>query len=96
VTPQTLYDLANLVALLGWLPLLLLAPWRRGAAVAAARWVATILAGAYTSLLVAQFARGTGGMDMSTFTSVDALAAAFSLPRCWSLAGRTTWPSTCG
>lgn len=80
MTPQALYDLANLAALLGWLPLLLLAPWRRGLAVLAARWAAAILAGAYASLLVAQFARGTGGMDFATFASIDALAAAFGQP----------------
>jgi hypothetical protein len=80
MSPQQLYDLANLVALVGWLALLLAAPWRRATAILSARWVAAILAGAYASLLAAQFAQGTGGMDVSTFASVDKLAAAFSLP----------------
>lgn len=74
---EALFSAANASALLGWLALLL-APLRRSAAVAAARWVAALLAGLYTVLIAAALLAGAG--EAPDFGSAAALAQAFSRP----------------
>jgi hypothetical protein len=58
MTTEQLFSLANVIALVGWLALLL-APLRRGPAVAAARWVAAVLAGLYTVLFASACSSAT-------------------------------------
>jgi hypothetical protein len=78
MTTEQLFSAANLFALLGWIPLLL-APLRRGAAIATARWVGAILAGLYTVLFVGgMLAGGTGAGELEM--TAAGLAAAFSRP----------------
>jgi hypothetical protein len=80
MTTEQLFSYANLFALVGWIPLLL-APVRRAVMVAAARWVAAILAGLYTVLFVGGIVLGGGGEGGADLTMTAAgLAAAFSRP----------------
>ena len=73
---ETLFSLANAVALLGWL-ILALAPLRRGLAVVAARTVAVVLAVSYTALLVQAL---TGGGFSGDLTTLAGLTEGFSRP----------------
>lgn len=74
---ETLFRLANLAALIGWLPLLL-APLNRPMMVAVARVFGTLLALTYLAL----FVTGLDGLqDLAENYSAGGIAAAFSDPR---------------
>ena len=74
---DTLFDIANTVALIGWI-VLAFAPLRRGLVVAAARCIAVALAVTYTVLLIQAVASGGLGGDLTTLSG---LAEGFSQPR---------------
>jgi hypothetical protein len=77
VSLDSLFNLANAVALIGWI-LLALAPVRRSLLVPAARCVAVGLAVAYAALLVQTVLGGGLGGDL---TSLSGLTQAFGSPR---------------
>ncbi|WP_269514673.1 ABA4-like family protein [Brevundimonas subvibrioides] len=77
MTLDALFNIANLVALAGWI-ILAFAPLRRGAIVAAARCIVVALAVAYTILLVQAVAGGGLGGDLTTLSG---LTEGFSQPR---------------
>ncbi len=80
MTTEQLFSLANAIALVGWAALLL-APLRPGAAVAAARWVAAVLAGLYTVLFTLGLLGEGGGEGAGAFEYTAAgLAALFRQP----------------
>jgi hypothetical protein len=72
-----LFSLANLIVLVGWAALLL-APVKRGAAIATARLAAALVCGLYVTLLVRGLAVGPGLPEGAGFTSLDGVAALFS------------------
>ena len=74
---DTLFNVANVVALVGWL-LLALAPIRRTLLVTVARCIAVGLAVTYTVLLVQTVLGGGLGSDL---TSLSGLTEAFGNPR---------------
>ncbi len=75
MTPDALFNLANLVAMGGWV-LLLLAPLRRNALILAARIVGVVLALTYATLLGTSLLAGGGGdLDFSTLGGVTAMFA---------------------
>lgn len=76
MTLETLFSLANAVALLGWI-LLAFAPLRRDLIVMAARAVAVGLAAAYTVLLVRAL---TGDGFSGDLTTLAGLTEGFSRP----------------
>lgn len=75
MTNDSIFSVANLAAMAGWL-LLALAPLRRGPIILAARVVGGVLALAYTGFILAALSGG-GPMD---FTKLDGLASSFSNP----------------
>ena len=77
MTLDTLFNVANAVALVGWI-ILALAPLRRGLVIPAARCIAVGLAVTYTVLLVQAVASGGLGGDLTTLSG---LTEAFSQPR---------------
>ena len=78
MSAEQIFAYANLLALVGWLPLLV-APLRRPACLAAARWVAAILAGAYATMIILSVAYGSSG-PAADFTTLAGLTALFSRP----------------
>ncbi len=74
-----LFQIANTVPLLGWL-VLLFAPLRRSALIAAARVVAVVLAVGYVVLIGWRVATAPAGFDAASFSTLDGLARAFSNP----------------
>ena len=74
---ETLFFAANFLALTGW-AVLALAPLRRGVFIAAARWVAAILGGAYFAILL--YLVGGGGNGLELTMTAAGLAALFSRP----------------
>lgn len=76
MTLETLFSLANAVALLGWL-ILALAPLRRDLVITAARAVAVVLVVTYTALLVRAL---TGGGFSGDLTTLAGLTEGFSRP----------------
>lgn len=76
MTLDTLFNVANTVALVGWI-VLALAPLRRGLVITAARCIAVALAVAYTVLLVQAVASGGLGGDLTTLSG---LTEGFSRP----------------
>ena len=76
MTLDALFNIANIVALVGWI-ILALAPLRRDLAIAAARCIAVALAVAYTVLLVQAVAGGGLGGDLTTLSG---LTEGFSKP----------------
>jgi hypothetical protein len=76
MTLETLFSLANAVALLGWI-LLVFAPLRRDLIVTAARAVAVALAATYTVLLVRAV---TGDGFSGDLTTLAGLTEGFSRP----------------
>eukprot|EP01036_Dinobryon_divergens_P059175 gene59175-78960_t len=75
MTNDSIFSLANIVAMVGWL-LLALAPLRRGPMLLAARAVGGILAVAYTGFMLMTLSSG----DPIDFTRLDGILAAFSNP----------------
>lgn len=73
---DTLFGLANAVALVGWI-ILALAPFRRTLAISAARCIGVGLAVTYTVLLVQAVAGGGLGSDLTTLSG---LTEGFSRP----------------
>ncbi len=73
---DALFNLANAVALVGWL-ILTLAPLRRGLALSSARGIAVGLAVAYAVLLVQAVMGGGFSADLTTLSG---LAEGFSRP----------------
>ncbi|MBJ7486329.1 ABA4-like family protein [Brevundimonas sp.] len=73
---DTLFNIANTVALVGWI-ILALAPLRRELVIAAARCIAVGLAVTYTVLLVQAVASGGLGGDLTTLSG---LTEGFSQP----------------
>jgi hypothetical protein len=76
MSPETLFSLANAVALVGWI-VLALAPVRRPLAIAAARTIGAALAVAYAALLIRALAGGGLEGDLTTLAG---LTAAFARP----------------
>jgi len=76
MTPDTLFNIANAVALVGWI-ILTAAPLRRDLAIAAARCIAVALAVTYTVLLILAVAGGGLGGDLTTLSG---LTEGFSKP----------------
>jgi len=62
MTPERLFSIANLVAILGWLPLIL-RPGARWATHVVPAVVATLLAVAYVALIAAALPGGEGGFS---------------------------------
>jgi len=77
MTLETLFGIANTVALAGWI-VLALAPIRRALSIAAARCIGVALAVAYTVLLVQAVAGGGLGGDLATLAG---LTEGFANPR---------------
>jgi hypothetical protein len=78
MTPEHVFSIANLVALAGWI-LLVLVPGRRWVADVATAWVIPgLFALAYTPIVATQFFGGQGG-----FSSLAAVSTLFSNP--WTL-----------
>jgi hypothetical protein len=77
MTLDALFNIANLVALAGWI-VLAMAPLRRDLIVATARCIAVALAVTYTVLLVQAVASGGLGGDLTTLSG---LTEGFSQPR---------------
>ena len=76
MSPETLFSLANAVALVGWI-VLALAPVRRPLAIAAARTIGAALAVAYAALLIRALAGDGLEGDLTTLAG---LTAAFARP----------------
>ncbi|QTN20387.1 DUF4281 domain-containing protein [Brevundimonas sp. AJA228-03] len=76
MTLDALFNIANTVALVGWI-ILALAPLRRDLVIAAARCIAIALAVTYTVLLVRAVAGGGLGGDLTTLSG---LTEGFSKP----------------
>ncbi len=74
---ETLFSIANAVALVGWI-ILALAPIRRALVVSVARCIGVALAVTYTLLLIQAVADGGLGGDLTTLSG---LAQGFSQPR---------------
>ncbi len=74
MTPDALFQIANPLALLGWVALLLSPLWPRAADRIAAVLVPSLLAVAYVGLLAAYWGRAEGG----GFGSLDEVAALFA------------------
>ncbi|MES2861190.1 MAG: ABA4-like family protein [Pseudomonadota bacterium] len=74
---DTLFNIANAVALIGWI-ILSLAPIRRTLVVSAARCIAVALSVTYTILLVQAVAGGGLGGDLTTLSG---LTEGFSKPQ---------------
>lgn len=74
MSPDALFQIANPVALLGWVALLLSPLWPRAAERIAAVLVPSLLAVAYVGLLAAYWGRAESG----GFGSLDEVAALFS------------------
>jgi len=77
MTLDTLFNVANTVALIGWI-LMALAPLRRALVIAAARCIAVALAVTYSVLLVQAVMGGGLGGDLTTLSG---LTEGFSSPR---------------
>ena len=75
MTNDSIFSLANMGAMAGWL-LLALAPLRRGPIILAARAVGAVLAVVYTGFILTTLSGG-GPVD---FTKLDGLAVSFSNP----------------
>ena len=78
MTPDRLFEIFSTVVLIGWLALVL-APLRRGLAIALARWVAVILCGGYFAMLAAGLA-GPGPPPGASFNSLDGVRLLLSTP----------------
>lgn len=77
MTADRLFDIANLIALLGWIALAF-APLARDRLVLAARVIGVALAFTYAGLLIASLAGG--GTEGGGFTSLAGVTALFSRP----------------
>lgn len=77
MTTERLFDIANLIALLGWIALAF-APLARDRLVLAARVIGVALALTYAGLLIASLAGG--GTEGGGFTSLEGVTALFSRP----------------
>ena len=75
MTHESIFSVANIGAMVGWL-LLALAPLRRGPVILAARGVGVALAAVYAVLMVSRISSGVP-MD---FSELEGLAGAFSQP----------------
>lgn len=69
MSPDRLFEIFSAFVLVGWLALVL-APLRRGLAVAVARWVAVILSGGYFAMLAAGLA-GPGPPPGAGFDTLE-------------------------
>lgn len=78
MTPERIFEIFSSFVLLGWLALLL-APLRRDALVAAARWVAAILCGGYVAMLAAGLA-GPGPPAGASFDTLAGVRLLLSTP----------------
>ena len=76
MSPETLFSIANAVALVGWI-ILALAPIRRPLAISAARAIGVGLAVTYSVLLIRSL---TGGGLEGDLTTLAGLTAAFARP----------------
>jgi len=79
MTPSGLFDIASSFVLIGWLALVL-APLRRGLAIAVARVVAVVLSGGYFALLVAGLT-GEGPPAGAGFSSLEGVRLLLSSPQ---------------
>ena len=77
MTTDRLFDVANLIALLGWIALAF-APLARARLVLAARVIGVTLALAYAGLLITSLAGG--GTEGGSFTSLEGVTALFARP----------------
>lgn len=76
---DTVFRIANLIVVAGWL-VLALSPLRRGAAIAFARIAAALVCGIYLTLLVRGLIMGPGMPDGAGFGSLDGVVALLSRP----------------
>lgn len=74
MTPETVFSVANLIAVAGWL-LLIVAPRRPRAVIVAGTAIPFLLASTYLVLVASQWVRSTGG-----FSSLANVAELFSNP----------------
>jgi hypothetical protein len=77
MTADRLFDIANLIALLGWIALAF-APLARDRLVFAARVIGVALALSYAGLLITSLAGG--GTEGGGFTSLEGVTALFARP----------------
>jgi hypothetical protein len=81
MTPDVLFRIANYIALLGWIVLIVLPRWRWSARLIAPVLIPALMAVIYVTMVVTQFGRGPGG-----FTSLSSVVLLF-LNRRMLLAG---------
>jgi hypothetical protein len=79
MTPEQLFQYANMAALAGWV-LLVVAPLNRRWTVIGARFVAAILCGGYVALLVSGLIGGPGPPEGAGFTSLIGVRLLLSSP----------------
>lgn len=72
MTPDVLFRIANNIALLGWIVLIVLPRWRWSARLIAPVLIPALMAMIYVTMVVTQFGRGPGG-----FTSLSSIALLF-------------------
>lgn len=77
MTTERLFDIANLIALLGWV-VLVFAPLARGRLMLAARVIGVTLALTYAGLMITSLAGG--GTEGGGFTSLEGVTVLFSRP----------------
>ncbi len=82
---EQFFSIASSAALIGWV-LLLVAPLRRDAAVAGARWVAALLCGFYLTMLIVGLTSGNGPPAGASFNSLAGVRLLLSSPEA-ALAG---------
>lgn len=75
MTPDQLFSIANLVAMAGWLVLLLAPRWRHGASLVSGVAIPVVLGVLYVGIIVSSFGRSEGG-----FGSLAEVSALFADP----------------
>jgi hypothetical protein len=80
MTPERLFEFANMAALAGWV-LLVLAPLNRRWAVFGARLIAAVLCGGYLAMLVAGLTGGNPPPDGAGFSTLEGVRLLLSTPQ---------------
>ena len=78
-TADSVFRIANMIVLAGWLALVL-SPLRRSVAIPVARLAAALVCGVYATLLVRGLAFGTGLPEGAGFGTLDGVIALLSRP----------------
>jgi hypothetical protein len=63
MSPEFLFKVANTIALLGWITLIVFPRWRRSARLIAPVLIPVVMAMVYVTMVVTQFGRGPGGFS---------------------------------